>query len=559
MKACGCKRGSAGGVLERLFMYETNKKVLIKDPILGSMHAVVLAAALLYLLAWRMVAQQGYIAREPLVGLVETTLRAPSRLQDASALPYCDMGPGGVSVVLPCVTGPDAWVSAPSRGDDELFVATRLSYQGDGMAANHSFVRNPEDYTVDLAFIAQALQLYHTTGNARYSKHLQDLSTQLVDEAGTPYRSVPTRTGRFDIFTVRDLLEAAGVRLDSPAPVDRGSTASISNSDTIRHVGVVLLLSIDCRASWTGSLNSCQYKVRRVSHMEGKADLSADGQEAAGGNHRRQLRRGIKILVSCSGYMGRFDLSEVLLSIASAVALLEVLAFALRFAVTRLLAHLLPYGEVYRMLMYDESLSFQGLREGCPRASRSFRALQASKRELSGELPVEPSAEASPEEASGNGSGKIPATSREALAEVRQRLQRAEARVAEAERRAAAAEAAAQPAQFVAQQALSVAHAALASSRPGSPASSTGGPPQNNAELLGLQGVAERVQQQVARAEEKVVSLQTTVGDAGKHAKAAHEVLQREETASRRLEARVAHLERALGSVSPGTPRTPRR
>ena len=80
-------------------------------------------------------------------------------------------------------TGPDGWVQAPSVGNAELFVATRLKDMRNG-SKYYAYVQDPERYTVGISFATHAPHLQHSTGLEKYSKGINQLQTRLLDIDG---------------------------------------------------------------------------------------------------------------------------------------------------------------------------------------------------------------------------------------------------------------------------------------------------------------------------------------------------------------------------------------
>merc|ERR1712054_463117 len=163
-----------------------------------------------YFVIHEMIIRQAYLARETTASIVETSLKAPSQLKLATTLGYCIGGIGDEVPVLPCLTGPDAWVQAPSTGGSEMFVATRLKDFRNGTAIN-TYVRDPESYTIGVSMTLYAEQAYYHTQDLKYKRDIKDLQTKLVDSNGQVVLGAVTRIGRFDIIELAALARAAGL------------------------------------------------------------------------------------------------------------------------------------------------------------------------------------------------------------------------------------------------------------------------------------------------------------------------------------------------------------
>lgn len=378
-----CRRGCKPW--HELLAYETTKRVIIKDPAIGLMRFFAIFVVFVYLCAYRIYNEQAYLKLEPVSAIVGTSLKAPDTLPSASQLSYCSESANTAGMtpalsVLPCVSGPDAWVAAPSNGGSELFIGTRVKgYKTDG-TTQRAFVVSPELYTVGITFTVQALQFYHYTRSPLYSKSIADLSTRLVDANGVTYTNGVTRLGRFDIIKVGTLLHAAG--LDSLEDA-HDADGAVTN----RYDGLVLLLNLECPMNTEGTVTYCDYKVEHMA--KSAAETFVINEVNASATIGVQERRGIKIVVHASGSMGRFDLPTLLLAWVASFALVEVVTLVINW----MLNYVLPYKGLYHMLMYDESPNFHDLRAGGYHGKKANRAVERLKEERakqSGELASPP-------------------------------------------------------------------------------------------------------------------------------------------------------------------------
>jgi len=309
---------------------------------------------------------------------VQTSLQKPDVLPVPSQLNYCSAGAADTLSVLPCVTGPDAWVMAPSTGGHDMFVATRVK-DVIGNQEVRSFVVNPEAYTLGVTFTAQALSFYHDTSDSLYSKSLQDLTTTLVDGDGVSYTNGIKRISRFDVIQVSTLLHAAGIH-NLDAVHDSDPEASI------RYDGLTLLLNIECPMDPTGTVNGCEYKVRHMYQSVGEAFVVNQYNASVSGGVGSQERRGISIKISVSGEMGRFDLESLLIAWVASLAMLEIVTLIINAAMN----YFLPFKSVYRMLMYDESPNFHDLRNGSKKAEKAIDRLRVERLSQAGQMHSPP-------------------------------------------------------------------------------------------------------------------------------------------------------------------------
>jgi len=344
--------------------------VRIKDPAIAIIRLILITCFIIYFCVWRLGVGRAYDRREQLVGMIQTSLQRPSLLPRTDQLSYCSGGPGTALKVLPCVTGPDAWVMAPSRGGDRLFIATRLKdVSGDGGTSGRSFITEPEDYTVGVTFTVQALNFFHQTGDHKYSQSIQELETRLVDASGTPYTEGVERISRFDVFRLNTLLHAAGISgLDSPHPADPTSS--------LRYDGLVLIVAINCPMALSGTVMSCDYQVEHIMQSESEKFVvkQLDASKAEGISS--QERRGIMIRFEVSGEMGKFDLPTIVLAWVEALVMVGLCTLAIDFA----MSNLLPLKDVYKLLLVEETPSIHSLRQGDAKAQRAFKEIQREHR-----------------------------------------------------------------------------------------------------------------------------------------------------------------------------------
>lgn len=361
-----------------LLVYQTAKRVKIKDPWLGCVRVFLILGCTLYFVIYRLWFEAAYYEMEQVAGQIQTTLMQPSSWDGSSrpgldAAPYCTAFgdyPGKAMTVLPCVTGPAAWVAAPSSGGSELFVATRIT--DPTKAQPLQFVLLPEDYILGVSFVAQALQHYYNSKDPRFSKSIGDLSTELVDRSGSAVSNGLTRAGRFDFMKVGTLLQAAGVSsLDSP----HAATTNSSN----RHQGMILVVKIECEMVLSGTIEKCKYKADMVAQSVAEMQLVTDFNLKTS-----QARRGILISFQLSGQMGRFHWPTLILAWVSALALVEMCTFVIDWC----LAYVLPYRGVYRMILYDDTPNIHKLKKGDKKAKLAVKNLRLRQLAIAGEVSL---------------------------------------------------------------------------------------------------------------------------------------------------------------------------
>lgn len=377
-----------------LLVYQTAKRVKIKDPWLGFVRILLILGCTLYFVIYRLWFEAAYYEMEQVAGQIQTSLMQPSSWDGSSrpgldAAPYCTAFgdyPGKAMTVLPCVTGPAAWVAAPSSGGSELFIATRIT--DPTKAQPHQFVLLPEDYILGVSFVAQALQHYHISKDPRFSKSSGDLSTELVDRSGRVVSNGLTRVGRSDVMKVGTLLQAAGV-----SSLDRPHAASTNSSN--RHQGMILVVKIECDMVLSGTIEKCRYKADMIAQSVAEMQLVTDFNLKTS-----QARRGILISFQFLGQMGRFHWPTLILAWVSALALVEICTFIIDWC----LAYVLPYRGIYRMVLYDDTPNIHKLRKGDKKAQRGVKNLRLRHLAIAGEVNlVSRSAAAAVDGAAGEG------------------------------------------------------------------------------------------------------------------------------------------------------------
>lgn len=340
--------------LASLLSYQTTKRVVIKDPVVGSMRLIAIFAVFSYLCIVRIMFDKAYFKLEPMTSVIQSSLHAPAELPAASSLGYCAGGREDALRVLPCVTLPAAWVASPTAGGNEVFIATRLKEQNATGVAQRMFVTAPESHTVGVTFVLEALGHLGETGTSKFTRTTEQMQTRLLDIKGAVVPGAISRVSRFDVFEVGTLLRAAGVESLEDAH-DGDSSASF------RYDGLVVQLTVDCPMERSGAINRCDYKALRIQKAPAEAMSVYRGTD---GSMLTQERRGIKLVITVHGSIGVFDMPTFLLTWVSSLACVELVAVCIDF----LLSYILPYKAVYRMVMFEESPDFSGLRARSPKA-----------------------------------------------------------------------------------------------------------------------------------------------------------------------------------------------
>ncbi|CAE8612008.1 unnamed protein product [Polarella glacialis] len=355
-----------GHDLDDLLAYKTPKVVVVKDRLLGGLRMAGMIGVAVYFVVFRIIFEKGYYLREETHAIVETSLRAPQLgLAPMDGLGYCRTNSTGESqIALPCTTGPDGWVTAPSTGSDTLFVATRLKDVSNGRGDNtRSFVQDPESYTFGISFTLQALKMYHETGDAKFSRSTEEVQTALMGLDGQEMTGAVQRIGRRDIIKVQTLLEAAGV--DSL----EGTFLNTGAYESFRYAGCVLVLSVNCLMAGSGSVDRCEYSVWRMEGSEAKM-VMATGVDPS--TSQVQERHGIKIVVSTVSEMGIFSWYALMFSWLAAAATFGIISKVVEF----LMIYCMPHRAVYRLLKFEQTIDFSDFRDGNPETVAAVKFLE---------------------------------------------------------------------------------------------------------------------------------------------------------------------------------------
>jgi hypothetical protein len=281
----------------------------------------------------------------------------------------------------PCVTGPDAWVTAPTNGGSLVFAATRVTdvspktavpegglvnggYVEKNLNEQKFFVLDPEAYTVGVSFT-----LHGATQIANYIG-IQNISTRLLDRDGNEVKDavywVHKKTGelllekdidvddrgRFNVFKLKTLMDVAGVSdLDAPS--------SNSPKKSLRYTGVVLAMLISCSLDINGKVWRCDYNLAELQGTEKKLYIPS-GLEAKSGSRSVQERRGVMLSVEVAGEIGFFSFSKLLTAWVTSLGMLGLVTAFVEF----LMLNVMPHRREYAHLKFKTSEDFSDVRDG---------------------------------------------------------------------------------------------------------------------------------------------------------------------------------------------------
>lgn len=370
--------------LSDLMVYETSKRVRIRDPALGILRFALLFLAVLYLFVWVLWYNQGYLEFLDVKAVVQTSLKGPAAgVGPATSQRYCHESPYEYAAgKLGCVAhSADEWVQAPSNGGQELFIATRVKDKGTAGEVK-AYVLDPESYTIGISFTLISLKAFEDSKGLKqkYSQTLgqRQWPTRLLDREGNEL-DVIVRKDRFDIITLHQFMAAGGVNSLDEAHA-RHENAAVG--ETIRYNGIVLVVDIACTNGAWGEITGCDYRVWPLQASEAEVFVTNDVQMTS--STSVQERRGVKLLFVTSAKMGRFSLMGFLLSVVGASTGLAMTSLV----INTVMVYFLPHKRLYFMMMTEESVNFQDVRIGKPHALVAVEELEVEHMKMRGEVPT---------------------------------------------------------------------------------------------------------------------------------------------------------------------------
>ena len=410
---------AVGSRLNSLFTYNTPRYVVIRDWRLGLLHKCLLVAVALYVLLYQFLYKKAAFQTETPVCSVGYQLKRPtpgdpldwwkasdadrvnmaSDLPPATALPYCNEttlpAPSRAQKIKPCQFF-DADTIAPGtlRGDTSILISTRFSITSEApecrvpTAANNFtcdhlyeersqgvdenvFVAGIEDY--QLLVDHQAVSANLATQISAKSKDIQGAVLHSgVDskKSWTPVTQESSSGGGgggggvaggytsvygYDVFTIRQLLEAAGVDdLDAlKASTLRGAPASY------RYEGVTIYLQVDYTNMYGYGFGTSPPTYSYKALLMSTYKPSHQALEPTYYKNRTILNRhGITIVAQCVGEFGEFNFFTLFTMLASASAMIAVASLVVNY-ISLLIC---PMKKFFKSAKYRETDDFDDLR-----------------------------------------------------------------------------------------------------------------------------------------------------------------------------------------------------
>ena len=356
------------------------KQVVLRHRTPAAIYYACVLATLTYVLAYQIIYKGGYKAFHTLQGVARVSYLPPAytnqKLKPIEDMTYCAQAANSTNDALPCVTW-DPSLTTVTNVDGGVLVGTRLkrSLQRRNLTCNELqygcepwyIEKSISVYTGDVESGTVLVQHSVTTSSpilATSSSSLDSFgnrqAAQLTGEGGT-IDTIPcgdTRISnplcgdaRGDLFTLRDLLRAANLNLDS---LSEGST---EKNETKRNSGVTLILTIIYNAGF--GQDAYNYQVN-ASKLEAKSYFFGSFASTFGATNEssRELfdLHGVQITTSQAGGLTTFDFFTLLLTFVSGMALISLS----RTVTEWWLLYLSPRRKEYRLFLQSHTPTFRG-------------------------------------------------------------------------------------------------------------------------------------------------------------------------------------------------------
>mmetsp|Transcript_36607 Transcript_36607/g.122587 ORF Transcript_36607/g.122587 Transcript_36607/m.122587 type:complete len:426 (-) Transcript_36607:186-1463(-) len=391
--------------------YSTEKQVVVRHRWAGILYYSCCLFVLIYVVAVQIIANQGFTAFQALSGTVKGSFLPPASLSPVDSLHYCNQSAKRRGAVQPCVSW-DASLTTQTYSN-ALLVGTRVTRRLQRRNAScgelqygcapwsqatddvvSAYVGDVESGTVLVQHSVSsqsALSLLPGGRDALDSFGPRKPAT-LAGADGTSVATVPCDgqrsehdprcgKGRGDLFTLGQLLAAAGVDLDAP------SLSSVG--ETKRSAGVTLILSVDYRANLLTRSADYSYLVN-ASRLEAKATFfgSFASTFGAGPNATREVfsLHGVQLIFEQSGGLTSFDFFTLLLTFVSGLALVSIS----KSITNTFLLYLAPRRNEYRLFLRSQTPDFAPANQAERRALADLVASKRRKRAICDGQPAAP-------------------------------------------------------------------------------------------------------------------------------------------------------------------------
>ncbi|KAF0502321.1 P2X purinoceptor 4 [Gigaspora margarita] len=345
---------------EDIFSFETLKIIRVIDLRLGILYRCLQLLIAIYIL-YEIIRNQRYLKMEPPVpAAIRISLKAPNSI----TTPYYCNG------TMPCAFWDASDIQYPSDGTNFAFFTTRASilhYPNQpgcntlrvSSPADHCFFKPtnnnvtilPNSYIADIE--DYTVMIEHSIRGEATSIAIRNgvMDGELVSYNGTTIRKITNATrmasnpyAAGDIFTVQEILTAAGANLDAPSTAN---SANKTAGETYRSSGIVIAIIIEYKnvALKTNTI-TYRYLPRAINGNKYKAVENI--YNTTDGSTTLINRNGIRLVFQQHGTIGEFQFIALLTSLIASLALLNVSVFL----VEMIMLYLLPQRDSYQKVKY---------------------------------------------------------------------------------------------------------------------------------------------------------------------------------------------------------------
>ncbi|RIA99660.1 hypothetical protein C1645_746830 [Glomus cerebriforme] len=354
--------------LDEVFAYDTFKIVKVKDRRLGILYRAFQIAIFAYIL-FTVINDESYLKKElPIAGAIRITLQAPPEFTNP---PYCTGG-------LPCVYWGANEIQYPSDGAGFAFFTTRASainyppgtcsflsasspqdpciFNPNNNTGNtilpKSYIADIENYTVMIEHSIRGKVNTISLRNGIMDGILLDNKNNVVKTITNATRAENKKVNG-DIFTVKEILDAAGADLDGLSFAPGSDPGEINRSS-----GIVIVIAIDYKnVRFTANEIRYKYRPQVIDGAEYKAVESIYNPD---GSYTIKDRHGIRLVFQQIGQIGTFDVISLLTNLVAALALFKVATTLVEI----LMLNVLPQKKHYEAFKYEETHDFGDFRKG---------------------------------------------------------------------------------------------------------------------------------------------------------------------------------------------------
>jgi len=263
---------------------------------------------------------------------------------------------------VPCFYGDQYNVLFPVAEANAIFISTRVSKTY--YIAQSGCDDAPVPQCADRSTTAYSKEFYYANienftifieHNVRGNQiDLTALSTQLqgqlINSKGKVVKEMKQKNRNGDIFTVGELLTAAGITLEDP------SESPLSAGESLRHAGSVIIVFVTySNELWDSRKISYTYRLAYISGAEFKAEQPQilDNNDMIVYN-----RHGIRMVFVQTGTIGTFSFLVLLINLVSAGVLVKFATLFVDYVALRVL----PQSKLYRSYKFESTVDFTDLR-----------------------------------------------------------------------------------------------------------------------------------------------------------------------------------------------------